>query len=60
MASAMPVDSKKKKKTDSSQGCLVIPETTGNDMRNYQKRSEMTENDVREDFCLSVCVCVYI
>ena len=32
-------------------GCLVIPKTTGNDMKNDRKRSEMTGNDMRQDFC---------
>ena len=31
-------------------------ETTGNDRKRHEKRSEKIGKDMREDFCLSVCV----
>ena len=49
-------------KTPVFSGCLVIPETTGNDRKqpkmtgNDRKQPETTGNDMKEDGCSSVCL----
>ena len=54
----MKKDKKKAKKRKEKFSDLErVPRNTGNDQKRHQKRSETIGNDMREDFCLSLCVC---